>query len=279
MYLAHFGLREFPFGLTPDTGYFFPGAGAQAALNTLLVALESGEGLIKIVGEVGSGKTLLCRYLLNHLEREGWCAAYIPNPHLSPAALNQALLTELGGDVKRSVAYGLTKALEMRLLELAREGRRAVALVDETQTAPLESLEALRLISNLETEKRKLLQIVLFGQPELDQRLDDPSVRQIRSRIAFHDRITPLTAAETPVYLMHRTTLAGAARPLFPPATAKKLHRASRGVPRLLHILAHKALLLAFGAGAEQVLPRHVSLAGRDTPGARVSFLDRWVRA
>lgn len=275
MYLAHFGLTEFPFGLTPDTGYFFPGAGTQAALNTLLVALDAGEGLIKIVGEVGSGKTLLCRYLLNHLDAEGWATAYIPNPHLTPAALNQALLAELGGDIKRSLAYGLTKALEMRLLELARDGRRAVALIDEAQAIPLESLEALRLITNLETEKRKLLQIVLFGQPELDTRLNDPSVRQIKSRIAFHDQLTPLSSLETPAYLMHRTGLAGANRPLFQATATKKLHRASLGAPRLLNILAHKALLLAYGEGAEQVAPRHVRLAGRDTPGARISLLDR----
>jgi len=279
MYLAHFGLREFPFGLTPDTGYFFPGAGAQAALNTLLVALNSGEGLIKIVGEVGSGKTLLCRYLLNHLEGEGWAAAYFPNPHLSPAALNQALLGELGGAVRRSQAYGLTKALEMRLLELARNGQRAVALIDEAQAIPLESLEALRLIGNLETEKRKLLQIVLFGQPELDDRLNQPSVRQIRSRIAFHDRLAPLSGAETPAYLEHRGGLAGATRPLFLAAAAQQLHRASGGAPRLLNILAHKALLLAYGEGADQVAPRHVRLAGRDTPGARRSLLDRLVLA
>ncbi len=215
MYLAHFGLKEFPFGLTPDTGYFFPGVGAQSALNTLLVALESGEGLIKIVGEVGSGKTLLCRYLLNHLESQGWAAAYVPNPHLTPAALNQALLGELageaGGSVKRGLAHGLTKALELRLLELARAGKPAVALIDEAQAMPLETLEALRLITNLETEKRKLLQIVLFGQPELDTRLAEPSVRQIRGRIVFHERIQPLSARETPVYLMHRATQAGAA--------------------------------------------------------------------
>ncbi len=277
MYLAHFGLKEFPFGLTPDTAYFFPGAGAQAALNTLMVALDAGEGLIKIVGEVGSGKTLLCRYLLNHLEAESWAAAYIPNPHLTPAALNHALLTELGGGMKRSLAYGLTKALEMRVLELAQSGRRAVALIDEAQAIPLESLEALRLISNLETEKRKLLQIVLFGQPELDTRLNDPSVRQIKSRIAFHDQLAPLTRMETPAYLMHRAGLAGATRPLFQMAAAKKLHRASRGTPRLIHILAHKSLMLAFGEGADQVLPRHIRLAGRDTPGARLSFLDRLV--
>ena len=277
MYLAHFGLAEYPFGLTPDTSYFFPGAGTQAALNTLLVALDAGEGLIKIVGEVGSGKTLLCRYLLNHLEAEHWAAAYIPNPHLTPAALHQALLSELGGDVKRSLAYGLTKALESRVLELARDGRRAVALIDEAQAMPLESLEALRLISNLETEKRKLLQIVIFGQPELDSRLSDPSVRQIKSRIAFHDRLAPLSRQETPVYLAHRASHAGASRPLFQAAAAAKLHRASRGAPRLLNILAHKALLLAFGEGAEQVAPRHVRLAGRDTPGARLNLYDRWI--
>lgn len=278
MYLAHFGLREFPFGLTPDTGYFFPGAGTQAALNTLLVALDAGEGLVKIVGEVGAGKTLLCRYLLNHLEREGWEAAYIPNPHLTPAALNHALLAELGGNLKRGLAYGLTKALESRLLELAQDGRRAVALIDEAQAIPLESLEALRLISNLETEKRKLLQIVLFGQPELDTRLSDPSVRQIKSRIAFHDQLEPLSGMETPAYLMHRAGLAGASRALFQPDAARKLHRSSRGAPRLLNILAHKSLMLAFGEGADQVMARHVRLASRDTPGARLSLIDRWVR-
>jgi MSHA biogenesis protein MshM len=272
VYLAHFGLKEFPFGLTPDTGYFFPGAGVQAALNTLLVALDTGEGLIKIVGEVGSGKTLLCRYLLNQLESKGWAAAYIPNPHLSPAALNRALLVELGADVKGSIAYGLTKALEMRLLELAQAGKPAVALIDEAQAMPLESLEALRLITNLETEKRKLLQIVLFGQPELDVRLADPSVRQIRSRIAFHERITPLASHETPVYLMHRVTQAGAAGPLFTPAAAKKLHRLSQGVPRLLNILAHKTLLLAYGEGRAQAEPRHARLAARDTPGSCVPW-------
>jgi MSHA biogenesis protein MshM len=279
VYLAHFGLKEFPFGLTPDTGYFFPGAGAQAALNTLLVALESGEGLIKIVGEVGSGKTLLCRYLLNQLEHKGWAAAYVPNPHLSPAALNQALLAELGGDVKRSLSYGLTKALELRLLELAQAGKPAVALIDEAQAMPLESLEALRLITNLETEKRKLLQIVLFGQPELDTRLADPSVRQIRSRIVFHERITPLGAHETPVYLTHRVTQAGAPGPLFTPAAARNLHRLSRGVPRLLNILAHKALLLAYGEGRALAEPRHARLAARDTPGSHMPWWHHFLRA
>jgi MSHA biogenesis protein MshM len=275
MYLAHFGLREFPFGLTPDTGYFFPGQGAQAVLNTLLVALESGEGLVKIVGEVGSGKTLLCRYLLNRLEALGWGAAYIPNPNLTPTALNKTLLCELGGKLWRGRDYGLTKALEDLLVEHAAQGRRCVALIDEAQAMPLASLEALRLITNLETEKRKLLQIVLFGQPELDELLDDPSIRQIKSRIAFHDRLQPLKREETPAYLNHRCAQAGAGGPLFLAAAARKLHAMSLGVPRVLHILAHKSLLLAYGESRDRVELRHARLAARDTPGARLNWLDR----
>lgn len=277
MYLEHFGLNEYPFGLTPDTSYFFPGSGAQSALNTVLVALENGEGLIKVVGEVGSGKTMLCRCLLNRLEADGdWATAFIPNPNLSPHALNLALLAELGGHGAVG-SYRLARALESRLLELAQAGRRAVALIDETQAMPLESLEALRLITNLETEKRKLLQIVLFGQPELDAKLADPAVRQIRSRIAFHDRITPLAAAETPAYVTYRTNLAGAGQPLFTPRALAKLHRISLGMPRYVNILAHKALLLAYGEGAREADLRHVRLAGRDTPGTRLNWLDQLV--
>jgi MSHA biogenesis protein MshM len=273
MYLAHFGLREYPFGLTPDTGYFYPGAGAQAALNTLLVALDSGEGLIKIVGEVGSGKTMLCRHLLNRLDGDGWATAFLPNPNLAPDSLIRALAGELGA--AGADAGDPTRALEARLVELAGQGRRAVALIDEAQAVPLASLEALRLIGNLETEKRKLLQIVLFGQPELDQRLADPSVRQIRSRIAFHDRLDPLQGVETPGYLAHRLGQAGAAACPFSAAAAAKLHAISQGVPRLVNILAHKALLLAYGEGRTEVLTRHVRLAGLDTPGARLSLFDR----
>lgn len=275
MYLEHFGLHEYPFGLTPDTSYFFPGVGAQAALNTVLVALENGEGLIKIVGEPGSGKTILCRYLLNRMEGSRFATAYIPNPNLSSAALTQALLNEFGGGFRRSLTYGLTKALEVRLLELAHEGKRAVALIDEAQAMPIESLEALRLITNLETEKSKLLQIVLFGQPELDDKLADPSVRQIRSRIAFHDHITPINAGELPAYLGYRLNRAGAARPLFTAAAMNKLHKMSRGLPRYINILAHKALMLAFGEGRHEVDVRHVRLAGKDTPGVRLSLWDR----
>jgi len=276
VYLAHFGLHEYPFGLTPDTHYFFPGASAQAALNTLLLALDAGEGLVKIVGEVGSGKTMLCRHLLNHLDASGWATAFIPNPNLAPTALIYTLLGELGGTARRSETPSPTRVLEARLLELAHQGQRAVALIDEAQAIPLHSLEILRLVTNLETEKRKLLQIVLFGQPELDVHLAAPAVRQIRSRIVFQERITAFCAQETLLYLHHRPRQAGAETPLFSAASAARLHRHSGGMARLLNILAHKSLLLAFGEGCPQVNPQHVRLAARDTPEARRTWLDRW---
>lgn len=277
MYLEHFGLREYPFGLTPDTRYFFPGAGSQAALNTLLVALAAGEGLIKIVGEVGSGKTMVCRHLLNTLEAEGWAVAFLPNPDMGPQALLRVLLAEMGGQT--SGIGHLVLDLQRRLLNLARGGQRAVALIDEAQAMPLRTLETLRLISNLETERRKLLQIVLFGQPELDRRLADPSVRQIRSRIAFHDRIRPLNRVETPLYIAHRLRQAGTEADLFTPSALRALHRLSGGIPRLLNILAHKALLAAFAEGTRQATPRHVRLAGLDTETAHVRWFDRWLMA
>lgn len=276
MYLSHFGLKEYPFGLTPDTEYFFPGHSHQEVLNTLLVSLDLGEGLIKILGEPGTGKTLLCRHLLNRLEADGWVAAYIPNPQLTPEALHVALLHELG-EAGRDLGEEASRAqvLEARLLELAGRGKRIAALIDETQAMPLETLEALRLITNLETEKRKLMQIVLFGQPELDARLADPSVRQIASRITFHDRLRPMEPAETPRYLAHRLAQAGAPTDLFSTPAAACVHRMSRGLPRIANIIAHKALMLAFGQSAHRVERTHVRAAGLDTANARLGALDR----
>ncbi|HEY5763784.1 MAG TPA: AAA family ATPase, partial [Rhodocyclaceae bacterium] len=171
MYLQHFGLQELPFSLTPDTGFTFAHAGHQSALNTVMLALQNGEGFVKVTGEVGTGKTLLCRRLLRAL-RDDYATAYLPNPNLDPAALYRALGEELGvAEVGGGDAYQLHKAFNAALLKIARDGRSVVLLVDEAQAMPAETLEALRLLSNLETEKRKLLQIVLLGQPELDERL------------------------------------------------------------------------------------------------------------
>ncbi|HRF31380.1 MAG TPA: AAA family ATPase, partial [Azonexus sp.] len=241
----------------------------QEALNTLLVALNSGEGFIKITGEVGTGKSLLCRRLLQALP-ENAVSAYLPNPYLAPRTLLLALAEELGVAVdSASDDYHLLKCVNEALLAYAGDERPVVVCIDEAQAMPLETLESLRLLSNLETEKRKLLQIVLFGQPELDRKLAEPSVRQLLQRIAFHYRLGCLGREEVGNYLAHRLRVAGyRGDELFAPRTVRSLHRASRGTPRLLNILAHKSLLAVYGEGKHAVLPRHVRQAAADTEGA-----------
>ncbi len=269
MYLDHFGLSELPFGITPDTSFTVLTRSHQEALNTLLVALNSGEGFIKITGEVGTGKSLLCRRLLQALP-ENAVSAYLPNPYLAPRTLLLALAEELGVAVdSASDDYHLLKRVNEALLAYAGDERPVVVCIDEAQAMPLETLESLRLLSNLETEKRKLLQIVLFGQPELDRKLAEPSVRQLLQRIAFHYRLGCLGREEVGNYLAHRLRVAGyRGDELFAPRTVRSLHRASRGTPRLLNILAHKSLLAVYGEGKHAVLPRHVRQAAADTEGA-----------
>ena len=269
MYLDHFGLSELPFGITPDTSFTVLTHSHQEALNTLLVALNSGEGFIKITGEVGTGKSLLCRRLLQALP-ENAVSAYLPNPYLAPRTLLLALAEELGVAVdSASDDYHLLKCVNEALLAYAGDERPVVVCIDEAQAMPLETLESLRLLSNLETEKRKLLQIVLFGQPELDRKLAEPSVRQLLQRIAFHYRLGCLGREEIGNYLAHRLRVAGyRGDELFAPRAVRSLHRASRGTPRLLNILAHKSLLAVYGEGKHAVLPRHVRQAAADTEGA-----------
>jgi MSHA biogenesis protein MshM len=267
-YLRHFGLRELPFGITPDTSYFFACRSIQEALNTLLVAVANGEGFIKITGEVGTGKTLLCRKFLSTLG-PGWVSAYIPNPNLEPRGLMLALADELGVGGGSVEPHRLDKELMQRLLDLARQGKRVVLCMDETQAMPLATLETVRLLTNLETEKRKLMQVVLFGQPELDRKLASESVRQLRQRITFHHRLKALAKNEVSDYVAHRLTIAGhSGGALFSDAALSTLHVASRGVPRLVNILAHKSLLLVYGEGARCAERRHVRSAIEDTPSA-----------
>ena len=269
MYLDHFGLSELPFGITPDTSFTVLTRSHQEALNTLLVALNSGEGFIKITGEVGTGKSLLCRRLLQALP-ENAVSAYLPNPYLAPRTLLLALAEELGVAVdSASDDYHLLKCVNEALLAYAGDERPVVVCIDEAQAMPLETLESLRLLSNLETEKRKLLQIILFGQPELDRKLAEPSVRQLLQRIAFHYRLLGLDRQEVANYLAHRLRVAGyRGEGVFGPRAVRLLHRASRGTPRLLNILAHKSLLAVFGEGRHAVRASHVRQAAADTEGA-----------
>lgn len=273
MYRKHFGLLELPFGITPDTSYFFAAPASQEALNTLLVAANNGEGFIKITGEVGTGKTLLCRKFMATLGSD-FVTAYIPNPMLEPRTLMLALAEELALTPEKDIdQHQLLKSINHRLLVLAREGKRVLLCLDEAQAIPLDTLEALRLLTNLETEKRKLLQIVLFGQPELNRKLQLESIRQLAQRITFHYHLGPLSRDDLEFYLSHRLLVAGyAGNRLFARDAVKALHAASGGVPRLVNILAHKTLMLAYGEGRQQVQARHVRAATRDTVSARLGF-------
>lgn len=268
MYSKHFGLREAPFSITPDTSFFFTSPHSQEALNTLLVAAKSGEGFIKITGEVGTGKTLLCRKFIATVGPE-FVTAYIPNPYLEPRTLMLALADELEVTLERDVdQHQMLKSINYRLIELAHAGKQVMLLLDEAQAIPVESLEALRLLSNLETEKRKLLQIVLFGQPELNQHLQDTSIRQLAQRITFHYHLGPLSRDDIEYYLAHRLRVAGyTGGRLFSSGAISRLFRASGGIPRLVNIMANKSLMLCFGEGKQQVTRRHVKLAASDTIG------------
>jgi MSHA biogenesis protein MshM len=283
MYLQHFALREPPFSITPDAAYFFPHEGAQAALNTLLVALRSGEGFLKVVGEVGCGKTVLCRQLLRTLQDE--CVmAYIPNPDLGPRDLMLALCQELGLRMPASATrHRLLDAIQRCLLSLAEQGRSVVVVIDEAQAIPVRTVESLRLLSNLETEKRKLLQIVLLGQPELDRKLARPEIRQLLQRITFSERLGPMPVERVGPYLRHRLAVAAldgrGDADLFEPAAVEAIARCSAGVPRLVNVLANKCLLLAFGEGRVRVRKDDVRLAAQDsglTP-ADHPWWDRWL--
>ena len=295
MYLRHYSLREAPFSITPDSAFFYAHDGAQAALNMLLVALRSGEGFLKIVGEVGCGKTVLCRQLLKTLQGE-CVTAYIPNPDMGPDDLLMALMQELGIEVspragrrpaKRQAPsrYELLNTLRDCLLQHAQAGRSVVVCIDEAQAIPLATLESLRLLSNLETEKRKLLQLVLLGQPELDVTLSRPEIRQLLQRITFSEYLGPMAPHGVSAYLAHRLATAALNETtdtqVFEPDAVQLLARLSGGVPRLVNILAHKCLMLAYGENLHRVNRQHVQLAAVDTPGVRalapVSWLARWL--
>ena len=269
IYLNHFGLREPPFGITPDTSFFFACASSQEGLNTLLVAVANGEGFIKITGEVGTGKTLLCRKLLATLA-DSCVTAYIPNPNLEPRTLLLALCDELHVEVDSNLdQHRLHKALNHALLDFTRDRKRVVICLDETQAMPLETLETLRLLTNLETEKRKLAQVILFGQPELDQKLAQESVRQLRQRITFQHHLGALTRAELAYYLAHRLNVAGyRGAAVFSPYAVGAIQRATGGVPRVVNIVANKSLMLADGEGVRQGHARHARAAIADTPAA-----------
>lgn len=262
MYLSHFGLEQLPFHLTPDTELFLGLAPHFEALQTLNAAIEMGEGVTKLTGEVGTGKTMVCRMLLTHLGDEV-ALIYLPNPMLSGEELRQAVAAELQLEV--SSAVRVVEQIQSKLIELHQQGKRVVALVDEAQALSDQALETLRLFGNLETEHTKLLQIILIGQPELDTRLAQHHLRQFRQRITFNVHLRALNQAETAVYIESRLKKASAIYPLFSSAQKKAVWRASQGIPRLINQICHKALLLAWHDQKSVVNQHHLYAAIHDT--------------
>jgi MSHA biogenesis protein MshM len=279
MYLYHFGLTELPFTLTPNTSYFFGLPSHNEALQVLTTALKTGEGFIKVTGEVGTGKTLLCRKLLNELP-DHFETAYIPNPMLTPEELRRAVASELGVQLDEHCdQQAFTQRIQHRLIEINQQRKSAVLIIDEAQALPMESIEALRLMTNLETESRKLLQVVLFGQPELDEKLNTVELRQLKQRITFSYSLTLMNADQVFQYVQHRLKIADfKGVELFNRKVCSLLMKASKGTPRIVNVLCHKCLMLAYGEGKQAVTSHHVRQAIKDTEAAYpISSINRLV--
>jgi type II secretory pathway predicted ATPase ExeA len=264
LYLEHFGLDEPPFRITPHTDFFFDGADRGATLEALIYAVMHDEGIVKVSGEVGSGKTMLCRVLMERLPPEV-VTIYVATPSLASDEILLAIADDLKLGRSGERTSQALRALQERLIQLYAEGRRVVILIDEAHVIPDESLEQVRLLSNLESNRHKLLQIVLFGQPELDATLAKASLRQLRDRITHSFRMRPLHSQEVAKYLSFRMRAAGYRGPdVFTPRAAARLARGANGLTRRINILADKALLAAFTENTHAVTERHVHAALRD---------------
>lgn len=265
MYLDHFGLREAPFRITPHTEFFFSGANRGATLEALLYAITAGEGMVKVTGEVGSGKTMLCRVLMERLP-EKVETIYLAVPSLSRDEMLAAIAVDLGIETAGANTTKLVKLLQDKLIEVHAAGKQVVALIDEAHAMPLATLEEIRLLSNLETNKEKLLQIVLFGQPELDVHLALPNMRQLKERITHAFTLAPLPPRDVKDYVNFRLRQAGYHGPdLFGPEALAIIADASEGLTRRINIYADKTLLAAFAAGTHTVSPDHARAAVSDT--------------
>ncbi len=266
MYQEHFGLSRPPFKITPDTSLFFEGNQRGAALDALMYAISSGEGIIKVVGEVGSGKTMLCRMLEVRLSNDV-DVIYIANPSLSPDNILHVIAYELHLDVNNEMSkVDVMQRIQAHLLKKHADNRQVVLFVEEAQSMPIETLEEIRLLSNLETDHNKLLQMVLFGQPELDEKLSQPHIRQLKERITHSFYLTPFPPDDTLQYLNFRLRAVGYKGPdIFNKKTAGVVKKYSAGLTRRMNILADKSMLAAFSEGSHTVTTTHVKSAAQDS--------------
>jgi type II secretory pathway predicted ATPase ExeA len=265
MYLQHFGLTEAPFKITPHTEFFFSGASRGETLEALLYSITSGEGIVKVTGEVGAGKTMLCRVLMERLPPSVE-TIYLAVPSLSRDEMLATIAGDLGLETQGMSTTKLIRTLQEKLFEFHAEGRQVVALIDEAHAMPLETLEEIRLLSNLETSHFKLMQIVLFGQPELDQHLLLQNMRQLRERITHSFTLLPLPPRDIKDYVDFRLRAAGYKGPdLFSADSLRLIAEASEGLTRRINIYCDKTLLAAFAAGTHTVTPDLVRAAITDT--------------
>jgi len=266
MYQEHFGLTRPPFKITPDTSLFFEGNQRGAALDALMYAIHSGEGIIKVVGEVGSGKTMLCRMLEVRLSNDV-DVIYIANPSLSPDNILHVIAHELHLDVNNEMSkVDVMQRIQAHLLKKHADNRQVVLFVEEAQSMPIETLEEIRLLSNLETDHNKLLQMVLFGQPELDEKLSQPHIRQLKERITHSFYLSPFPPEDTLQYLNFRLRAVGYKGPdVFNKRTAGVVKKYSNGLTRRINILADKSMLAAFSEGSHSVTATHVKSAAQDS--------------
>lgn len=267
MYLEFYGLREPPFSITPDPRFVYLSERHRDALAHLLYGIGQGGGggFVQLTGEVGTGKTTLCRLLLEQLP-ENARVALVLNPKLSPVELLEAICEELRLDI--SGAHGSLKGLVDRLnaylLDAYAQGLRIVLIIDEAQELSREALEQVRLLTNLETATQKLLQIILLGQPELRDMLDSPDLRQLAQRITARYHLTPLSTEETDAYVRHRLAVAGCTRQPFSKLALRRLHQHSGGVPRLINVIAERALIAGYAREQSQISEALVQLAARE---------------
>jgi MSHA biogenesis protein MshM len=270
MYEEYFGLERPPFKITPDTSLFFEGGKRGDILEALVYAIHRGEGIIKVVGEVGSGKTMLCRMLQLKLPSTVEIV-YIANPSVSAEDILFVIAHELSLGVGRDASkHQVMRMLQDYLLQRHMENKQVVLFVEEAQGMPLDTLEEIRLLSNLETDENKLLQIILFGQPELDQNLSERSIRQLRERITHSFDLAPLTQDEIHNYLNFRMRQVGYTGPeLISDTVAKKIEQHSEGLLRRINIIADKILLSAFAEGTHNLIAKHVTAAVNDSAFAQ----------
>ncbi len=266
MYLDHFGLSRPPFRITPDTQSFFEGSERGATLHAICYAISTGEGITKVVGEVGTGKTMLCRMLPHKLTR-GITWVYLAHPRLSPPQMLQEIAREMGLKLPvRRDKLTVMRQIQADLLRRHARNERVVVLVEEAQEMPLETLEELRLLSNLETDEYKLLQIVLFGQPELDEKLASRKIRQLRERVTHSLYLSPLKLDDVHAYLNFRVRASGYKGPdLFSRATARSVLKYSHGLIRRINILADKALMSGYARGIHDIRPDDIYRAAVDS--------------